>query len=67
MRSLAAVFLLPLQEAVVGLPVGEAGPAHHHVLHQAQVGYLVVAAGVVEQHRGLHLVGLYASHVVRFL
>ncbi|TNN39334.1 hypothetical protein EYF80_050504 [Liparis tanakae] len=51
----------------VMLPVGEARSAHPHVLHQAQVGHLVLAAGVVEQHRGLHLVGLYAAHVVRLL
>jgi hypothetical protein len=27
----------------------------------------VLAAGRVEQHRGLHLVGLHAAHVVRLL
>lgn len=59
--------LSPLQEATVGLPVGEAGPAHHHVLQQAEVGHLVLAAGDVKQHRGLHLVGLHASHIVRLL
>lgn len=49
------------------LPVGEARSAHHDVLHQAQVGHLMLAASVVEQHRGLHLVGLDAPHVVRLL
>lgn len=63
----ASSSILPLQEAAVRLPVGEARPAHHHVLHQAEVGHLVLAARVVEQHRRLHLVGLYASHVVRLL
>lgn len=57
----------PLQEASVRLPVSKARPAHHHVLQQAQVGHLVLAAGVVEQHRGLHLVGFYASHIIRLL
>lgn len=63
----ASSFVSPLQEAVVRLPVGEARPAHHHVLQQAEVGHLVLAARVVEQHRRLHLIGLYASHVVRLL
>ena len=49
------------------LPVGEARPAHHHVLQQAEVGHLVLAAGIVKQHRGLQLVGLYAAHIVRLL
>lgn len=49
------------------LPVGEARSAHHHVLQQAEVGHLVLAAGVVEQNRRLHVVGLYASHVIRLL
>ena len=57
----------PLQEAGVGLAVGEARPAHHHVLQQAQVGHLVLAAGLVEQNRGLQLVGFDAAHVVGFL
>lgn len=59
--------LSPLQEATVGLPVGKAGPAHHHILQQAEVGHLVLAASDVKQHRGLHLVGLHASHIVRLL
>ncbi len=59
--------LLPLQEATVVLPVGKACPAHHHILQQAEVGHLVLAASVVEQHGRLHLVGLYASHIVRLL
>lgn len=59
--------LLPLQDASVMLPVGEARSAHHHVLHQAEVGHLVLAASVVEQDRGLHLVGLYAAHIVGLL
>lgn len=59
--------LLPLQEAGIGLPVGKACPADHHILQQAKVGHLVLAACVVKQHRRLHLVGLYASHVVRLL
>lgn len=49
------------------LPVGKTRSAHHHILHQAQVGHLVLAPGVIKQHRRLHLIGLYATHVVRLL
>lgn len=49
------------------LPVGKAGPAHHHVLQQAEVGHLVPAASVIEQDRGLHLIGLDATHIVGLL
>lgn len=49
------------------LPVGEARSAHHHILHQAQVGHLVLAASVVKQHLRLHLVGLDAPHIVGLL
>ena len=55
------------RKRVVGLPVCEARPAHHHVLQQAEVRHLVLAASGIEQHRGLHLVGLHAAHIVRLL
>lgn len=59
--------LLPLQKPSVVLPVGKACPAHHHVLQQAEVGHLMLAATVIEQHWWLHLVGLYAPHIVWLL
>lgn len=43
--------VLPLQEASIELPVGKACPAYPHVLQQAKVGHLVLAAGVIKQHR----------------
>lgn len=58
---------LPLQEARVRLPVGEAGAPHAHVLQQTQVLHLVAAALLLEQQRRLDVVGLDAAHVVRFL
>lgn len=42
--------VLPLQEASIELPVGKARPAYPHVLQQAKVGHLVLAAGVIKQH-----------------
>lgn len=59
--------VLPLQEASIELPVGKARPAYPHVLQQAKVGHLVLAAGVIKQHRWLHFVGLYTSHIVWLL
>lgn len=43
--------VLPLQEASIKLPVGKARPAYPHVLQQAKVGHLMLAAGIIKQHR----------------
>lgn len=59
--------LLPLQEPSIGLPVGEAGPTHHHVLHQAEVRHLVLTASLIKQDWRLQVIGLYASHIIRLL
>lgn len=58
---------VPLQEARVGLPVGEAGASHPDVLQQPEVLHLVAAALLLEQQRGLDVVGLDAADVVGFL
>lgn len=58
---------LPLQEAGVGLSVGEAGTPHPDVLQQAQVFHLVAAALQLEQQWGFDIVGFDAADVVRFL
>jgi len=58
---------VPLQEAVVGLAVGEAGTAHTHVLQQPQIGNLVPAPLLVEQHWRLLVIRLDAAHIVGLL
>lgn len=58
---------LPLQEAGVRLPVGEASASHSHVFQQAQVLHLVAAALFLKEQRGFDVVGLDAADVVGFL
>jgi len=58
---------VPLQEARVGLPVGEAGAPHPDVLQQPEVAHLVAAALLLEQQGGLDVVGLDAADVVGLL
>ena len=58
---------VPLEEAWVGLAVGETGPAHSYVLQQAPVLHLVTAALLLKQQGGLDLVRLDAADVVGLL
>lgn len=58
---------LPLQEAGVGLSVGEASTPHSDVFQQPQVLHLVAAALVLKEQRGLDVVGLDAADVVGLL
>ena len=59
------MYVIPFEEPVVALAVGEAGPSDANVLDQAQVGDLVLHALVVEHARRLNLVRLDAAHVER--
>lgn len=58
---------LPLQEAGVGLSVGETSTSHSHVFQQPQVLHLVAAALVLKEQRGFDVVGLDAADVVGLL
>lgn len=63
------IFMLwvPLQEARVCLSVGEAGTPHSDVLQQPEVLHLMAAAILLEEQRGLDIVGLDAADIVGFL
>lgn len=49
------------------MSVGEAGTPHSDVLQQPEVLHLMAAALLLQQQRGLDIIGLDAANIVGFL